>query len=246
MAEDRNISNKTSEERPLSSGDLNTAIAHFYRAQSAKADNWRRRLDTTTNWAVVTTAAAITFTFGDIQPERHATVLLIAMLVGFFLVLEARRYRHYDIWQTRVLLLESDYFAPLIEPGLVPSHTAWRDLLAADLKRPQYHISYAEAIGWRLRRNYIWIYATLLATWLVKLLIHPQPIGYPGEFVSRAAVGPISGWLVVSLVGLISVLLVALALVTARYRTASGEITNSVETRKKIQQSHGITAKEIP
>jgi uncharacterized membrane protein len=240
MGEHREISNHTAEERRLSEGELNTAIVHFYRAQSAKADVWRARLDTTTNWAVVTTAAAITFTFGDTEPQRHAMVLLISMLVSFFLVFEARRYRHYDIWQTRVHLLEADYLAPLIEPGVFVSHTDWRQLLSADLKHPEYHISFAEAIGWRLRRNYIWIYATLLATWVIKLLIHPEAIGAPQQFVSRAALGPISGWLVIGLVGLFSSLMVLLALVTARYQTASGEIMDPEETRRKIQQAAPI------
>src|SRR5207249_1927022 len=95
-----------------SQAECSTAMVHLYRAEAAKAEAARRRLDTTTNWAVVTTAAGISFALGDQDPERHAVILLISLLVTFFLVIEARRYRYYDIWQTRARLMEAEFFAP--------------------------------------------------------------------------------------------------------------------------------------
>src|SRR5437588_10372767 len=35
--------------------EFNTAMAHFYRGEITRANTWRNRLDTTTNWAVLTT-----------------------------------------------------------------------------------------------------------------------------------------------------------------------------------------------
>jgi uncharacterized membrane protein len=86
----------------LSSGEVTTALVHLYRAETSRANSWRQRLDTTTNWAVVTTGVAISFALGGPESERHGVLVLMSLLVTFFLLLEARRYRHYDIWETRV------------------------------------------------------------------------------------------------------------------------------------------------
>ena len=43
-------------------------MVHFFRAEVHRANIWRQRLDTTTNWAVVTTGAAISFAFSE--PQR--------------------------------------------------------------------------------------------------------------------------------------------------------------------------------
>ena len=45
----------------LGPGEFTTAMSHFFRAEISRANIWRQRLDTTTNWAVVITAAIITF-----------------------------------------------------------------------------------------------------------------------------------------------------------------------------------------
>jgi uncharacterized membrane protein len=39
------------------------AIAHLYRAEIYRSTVWRTRLDSTTNWAVVTTGIALSATF---------------------------------------------------------------------------------------------------------------------------------------------------------------------------------------
>ena len=77
--------------------DNTIVLVHFYRAAVVHADVWRRRLDATTNWAVVTTAAVVTFAFGEAQAPHF--VLLMALLFGlFFLVMESLRYQIYHVW----------------------------------------------------------------------------------------------------------------------------------------------------
>ena len=204
-------------------------MVHLYRAEAANALSWRSRLDTTTNWSVVTTAAAISFALGGSEAQRHVVILLVSILVTFFLVLESRRYRHYDIWQTRVHVFERDFFAPMLDPGNPLSDPNWQQVLAADLRQPQYHISYGEALGWRLRRNYVWIYLTLLLTWFVKIAIHPTTIASFGDIITRATLGPIPGWAMILFGVLFNGSLIAAALVTgliARFHTASGEIVS--------------------
>jgi uncharacterized membrane protein len=221
----------------LSSGEITTALVHLYRAETTRANTWRQRLDMTTNWAVVTTGVAISFALGGPESERHGVLVLMSILVTFFLLLEARRYRHYDIWQTRVHLLDSHFFAPMLEPDESPPSPTWRGLLAADLRRPQYHISFAEALGWRLRRNYVWLYVTYLIAWFTKVAIHPQAIDSLEAFVARAALGPVPGWLMLLMGVLFNGSWVVVALLTARLHAASGEITTPRVTRDKIQRS---------
>ena len=40
-------------------------MVHFYRGEMYRSQIWRSRLDTTTNWAVLTVAAMTSFSFGD-------------------------------------------------------------------------------------------------------------------------------------------------------------------------------------
>ena len=80
----------------LRSGEFNTAMVHFYRAEVTRSNTWRQRLDATTNWAVVTTGAALSFAFGGIS-NTPTVILIDTFLVLMFLFIEARRYRYYEL-----------------------------------------------------------------------------------------------------------------------------------------------------
>ena len=234
MPDEQHTSGDRSGPRP-SASEFTTAMVHLYRAEAGRADAARRRLDTSTNWAVVATAASISFAFGGDEAQRHVVILLNAVLVTFFLLLEARRYRVYDIWQTRARLMETDFFAPLLWPEGAPCHPDWQQLLATDLRAPRYHISFMEALGWRLRRNYIWIYLMLLLTWLVRIAFFPTTVDSLATLFDHAKLAPIPGWLVVvaaigSFVGLTGA-----AIFTRRLHTASGEIMPPQETHQRIE-----------
>ena len=59
-------------------------------------------------------------------------------------------------------------------------------------------MSRADAMGWRLGRNYLWIYTAVLLAWLAKLDLE-QPKGWVLEFpeaFSPADIGNFPGWLV--------------------------------------------------
>jgi len=43
----------------LKTSEFVTAMVHFFRAEVQRANLWRQRLDTTTNWAVVATGATL-------------------------------------------------------------------------------------------------------------------------------------------------------------------------------------------
>lgn len=208
--------------RTPTSAEFNTAMAHFYRGEVQRANTWRNRLDTTTNWAVLTAAGTLSFAFSA-AANPHFVILINSVLVAFFLYMEARRYRYYEIWSSRVRVIETGYFAQMLAPGSAPDEE-WADHLAADLLTPHFTISMSEAIGRRLRRNYLWIFVLLAASWNLKVYLHPIPAIHFSQFVDRAAVGLVPGWFVVWVGIIFNAAVVVFAIATVRLREATGEV----------------------
>src|SRR5437762_1527330 len=78
----------------LKAGALN-AIVHLYRAEVGRMTAYRQRLDTTTNWAITSSALVTTFSLGN-PTIPHAAFLFLMFVNGFFLIVEARRFRVYE------------------------------------------------------------------------------------------------------------------------------------------------------
>jgi len=206
----------------LGTSEFVTAMVHFFRAEIQRANVWRQRLDTTTNWAVVSTGATLSVAFS--QPTiHHGIIILNTLLVMWFLFIEARRYRYYELWSYRVRLMETDFYAAMLVPPFHPS-PEWAESLAENLLSPSFPISMWEAFGRRLRRNYFWIFLILYASWIAKIWLFPAPPANLAEFISRGAVGPVSGQIMIGL-GLVfytSLALVAIATISMMH--ASGEV----------------------
>jgi len=164
-----------------------TAMVHLYRAEITRVNLWRNRLDTTTNWAVVTTAGAITFGFSSPQ-NPHFVILLVLLLVLIFLNIEARRYTYYSLWYHRARMMETNFFATMLAPPFHPAPD-WGDAIADVLHNPTFPISHWEAMGNRFRRNYAAIFMIVLTSWCLKLTVHPTPITNFQGFIARAAIG---------------------------------------------------------
>jgi uncharacterized membrane protein len=206
-----------------------TALAHFYRGELQRSNTWRIRLDATTNWAIITTGGLLTFGFNT--PARFALVLVLAsIIVLFFLVIEARRYRFYDVWRSRVRLLEVNFVLPFLSDRVCDPRPGWREELARDLLVPRFKISFLEAFGRRLRRNYVWIFLLLVFAWLADLAIHAEAGYSPAEFVGRSGIGWVPGWAVLSLQAVYFAALALIALATAGRRRASGQVLEMGET----------------
>jgi uncharacterized membrane protein len=202
--------------------EFNTAMVHYYRAEIQRSNVWRSRLDTTTNWAVVTVAAAVTFVFA--APENHWGVFLLVMLLALlFLFIEARRYRYYELWSLRARLMETDFFAAMLVPPFAP-HAEWNETLAESLLQPEFPISRLEAVGRRLRNNYLSLFLILSAAILLKLFLHPTEAQSVAELVSRAALGPLPGGMVLGIGAAFLTILFLTVLVTRGLREASGEV----------------------
>jgi uncharacterized membrane protein len=172
------------------------ALAHLYRGEIYRSTAWRTRLDSSTNWAVVTTGIALSATYSSTSASPLPMVL-VGLLVSVFLLFEARRYRYFNVWRARARLLETEFYAPLLTGEGVARDDGWAALLARDLRAPRYHISFARAIGRRLRRTYGWIFLIQFIAYYGKLAIHPVPLTDLADLWSRAAIGPIPGHLVV-------------------------------------------------
>lgn len=207
----------------MAPAEFNTTMAHFYRGEVQRSNTWRTRLDTTTYWAVLTAGATLSFTFSS-PLSPHFVIPINSILVAVFLVMEARRYRYYEIWASRVRVIETGYLAQILAPDSVPRDQEWASHLASDLLTPHFTISVWEAIGRRLRRNYLWIFALLALSWNLKVYLHPVPADTFELFLQRATVGLVPGW-IVFIVGFVFNLAVFIfAVGTISLREATGEV----------------------
>ncbi len=83
---------------PSSQSETVTAMVHYYRAEIARMAGWRQRIDQTSNWAITVVAALLSVSLST--PSSHHGVLLFAMvLVYLLLMIEARRYRFFDVYR---------------------------------------------------------------------------------------------------------------------------------------------------
>ena len=109
------------------------ALAHLYRGEVYRSTVWRTRLDSSTNWAVVTTGIALSATYSNAEASPLPMVL-VGLLVTVFLLFEARRYRYFNVWRARARLLETDFYAPMIRGEDPSPNAAWTELLANDYR----------------------------------------------------------------------------------------------------------------
>ena len=206
----------------LKTSEFVTAMVHFFRAEIQRANVWRQRLDTTTNWAVVATGATLSIAFSQ-ATVHHAIIILNTLLVLWFLFIEARRYRYYELWSYRVRLMETDFYAAMLVPPFHPS-PEWAESLAENLLSPSFPISIWEAFGRRLRRNYFWIFLILYASWVAKIWLFPKPSASFVEFMNRASIGPISGEIIFILGLVLLASLAVFAVATITMTRATGEV----------------------
>lgn len=180
-------------------------FVHFYRAVVAHMDVWRQRMDATTNWAAATTAAMVTFSFGSAQ-SPHFVLLLALAFNSVFLIMESRRYQTFDLWRRRFRLLNRYVVAPVLVGHAERPTEEQREALARvaeDLGRMIPHVTLGQAVGFRLRRNYIYLMAVGLVAWVLKLEVHPEPAGDLAEMARRASMGTVPGPAVVAAVALV-------------------------------------------
>lgn len=185
-------------ERPFD--PAHPTLVHFYRAVVSHSDVWRQRMDATTNWAAATTAGMVTFAFGN----REASHFVLLLALGFdtiFLLMESRRYQIYDLWRRRFRTLNQYLIAPVLSAEPVDDALVAERLssVAADLGTTVPHLRLSDAIGFRLRRNYGYLFGVLLVAWVAKLAMHPTDAAGLSDVIARASLAGLPGAAVVAL-----------------------------------------------
>jgi uncharacterized membrane protein len=191
----------------------NQLLVHHYRAVVSHMDVWRQRMDATTNWAAATAAGMIAFGFTTTAP--HAVILLALGFQSVFLLMEARRYQVFDLWRRRFRTLNRAFVAPALagaDDDIAPEDAQLLAALARDLGRTIPHMDLLHALGYRIRRNYGYLFAGTLLAWALKVEMHPQPTAAAGEFLRRAAVSVIPGPFIVASVAAFAGTVLVLAL----------------------------------
>jgi len=200
-----------------------SAMAHLYRGELHRMTLWRERLDRTANWAVTVMAAILTWAFSS-PNNPHYVILVGGIMLAIFLSIEARRYRGYDMWRSRVRVLQENVFALGLDPSSGVETPDWRERLSEDYRNPRMRISYEEAIAHRLRRIYLPLFTVLFGAWTFKVVFVVTDAAWPAS----ASIGMLSG---VIATGLVVLGYVGLLLVTFRPRRwkAKGELRHEEE-----------------
>src|SRR5688572_17086931 len=142
---------------PTTSSEFVAAFAQYYRGALARMMSWRQRLDLTTNWTIGAVAAMLSISLSS-PDSHHAALVFATVIVYMLLTIEARRYRFFDVYRSRVRVLERLYYAPLFDPQETIDPTPWLSGLGQALRRPRCSLSLMQAMSRRLRRTYGWIF----------------------------------------------------------------------------------------
>jgi uncharacterized membrane protein len=175
------------------------SMSHFYRGELGRIMAWRARLDTTTQWAITITSTIFTVSF-TIRDVPHVIFFFNIAIVWIMLWIEARRYRFYDAFRARVRMLEAHFLVPMVLENKGMLQGEWKKLVCEDLLLPSFKISAFEAVGRRLKRNYIFIFLIVLTAWVMKIFIHAKkPIESFRDFYNALAVVGLPKWFVAAM-----------------------------------------------
>jgi uncharacterized membrane protein len=199
------------------------AMSHFYRGELGRIMIWRNRLDTTTNWAITSSTAIITISFSN-AGVPHLIFFFNLAIVWMLLWIEARRYRFYDAFRARVRMLEAHFLVPMVTENRNLLQGEWKKLVCEDLILPSFKIGRLEAVGRRLKRNYVFIFVLIMVAWVMKIFLHAnEPIDSVGAFYRALRVGHIPSWFVAII--FVGTLVTVIGIVIYVGRKTSGEIS---------------------
>jgi len=199
------------------------AMSHFYRGEMGRIMVWRQRLDVTTNCAITSSTAIITIAFST-REVPHIIFFFNLAIVWVLLWIEARRYRFYDAFRARVRMLEAHFLVPMVMENREMLQGEWKKLVCEDLILPCFKISKLEAVGRRLKRNYMFIFILILVAWITKIFLHaPMAMDSLVGFYHALRVGHIPSWLVAFI--LVGTFLIVITITIYVSKKSSGEIS---------------------
>lgn len=222
MASDsaKDVDPTAADEREIGQGLLqeemapSSSVAHLYRGEIHRMKFWRERLDRTTNWAVLVMSGVLTYGFSGSDRPHYILLLGFAALVAF-LLMEAHRYRGYDVWRGRVRTLQRNVFAYGLDPSQGIEDPSWRRELSQDYRKPVIKITREEAIAHRLRRIYLLLFTVVLGAWVIHITAYSSE-----PWRANATIGAIPGEVVA---GVLAVLYLGAVVVAVRPRTWTAE-----------------------
>jgi uncharacterized membrane protein len=199
------------------------AMSHFYRGELGRSMVWRQRLDVTTNWAITSSTAIITIAFST-REVPHIIFFFNLAIVAVLLWIESRRYRFYDAFRARIRMLEAHFLVPMVMENRELLQGEWKKLVCEDLILPSFKITKLEAIGRRMKRNYIFIFILILVAWLTKIFLHASaPINDVVSFYHALRIGHIPSWVVAMV--FVGTFITVITITIYVSRSTSGEIT---------------------
>ncbi len=201
------------ESTPLTRTEYITALSHLYRGEMYRAQSWRNRLDTTSNWAIIATASILTFAFNNPQ-YSHETLIAGMYINVLFLLLEARRFRFFDVWRARVRMIEENFYGPILRRAPNTSEIGWGEHVAEDLLHPKFKISVWQAIKARLMRNYIYVFALLLLAWVGRIVSLAKSDAEPVEIFFQ--IGHIPAVIPIAMVAVLYLALLSVVIFTPK------------------------------
>ncbi len=205
---------------------LGSVMAHLYRGEMNRVTTWRQRLDETSKWAVTVLAGVLVYAFSSADAS-HAVLLAGIVVTAVFLGIEARGYQDYEVWRARIRMIQQNLFANALDPSAGVEHRDWRRELSRDYRNPTTKIPYREALQRRLQRIYLPLLVILLAAWIFRITaLSPEP------FIRAAALGTVSGRVVIGAVGLFYLAALAMAF-WPQERRAKGEIRGTGLGKRK-------------
>src|SRR6266496_379340 len=101
----------------------------------------------------------------------------------------------------------------------------WKKLVCEDLILPSFKITKLEAIGRRLKRNYVFIFILILVAWLTKIFLHATaPITDVVSFYQALRIGHIPSWVVAMV--FVGTFISVISITISVSKHSSGEISD--------------------
>ena len=121
-------------------------------------------------------------------------------------------------------MLEAHFLVPMVLENRQMLQGEWKKLVCEDLILPRFKISKLEAVGRRLKRNYVFIFILIMVAWVTKIFLHaPAPVSSPLAFYHALSVGHIPSWLVAFIFGGMLALVIGITIYVGQ--KTSGEIS---------------------
>lgn len=198
-----------------------STLTHFYRGELGRMMVWRQRFDATVNWAIIATGSLIAFAVSNPTMVIEAMLINLGVL-GFFAFIEARRYRFYDAFRTRVRILEVHFIAPaLLGSDRQPIEGPWREHLVQDLILPSFKCSFAFALGRRFRHIYGALHLFVVFSWGALVSFETRSLR---EWIEAFRLGRIPGSVILALVVLYITVLAVVIVRSGALGARSGEV----------------------